>query len=166
MKPKPKSHILRRLPFIPKPAAFLLVTLRLGQMGSLADPIPSGNELVYSNALHEIQIVYSEAFRNMPSSQRETNLIRFRRALTNLASADLNLGQMTPEQATLFDVARSVGTNSRQMDELLALYGDPANATPKHVLVPPQLRSAHISETYRPAWEALLLAPETDELRL
>jgi hypothetical protein len=98
---------------------------------------------------------------------RTERFATFRQLLTSLAASGGEVRDATAEEQTLLEVLQSAGTRPELLDELLAHYGHsqgPEGSVRPRVLRPLQLDPRHLAEAYRPAWEALLLAPPNEEI--
>jgi hypothetical protein len=89
----------------------------------------------------------------------EASFAAFRRLLPALAAADADLHGATPDETVLLRVARQAGKQPERLDELIRFYGRPGPYSARtRIQSPPRLERQHLTEDYRPAWEALLLA--------
>ena len=88
----------------------------------------------------------------------------YRQLLTKLALEDGAVKNMGEEKQTLFQMLKPAGSHPELFDELLDYYGHSRAPLEAHVRMPPALRQQHLTETCRPAWEALLLAPVNGEI--
>ncbi len=127
--------------------------------------LPSSNlcaeDLGGSNLLQQASALCQQSFRNLSNSNRQENFASFRRLLPALAATEEKVRASTPEEKTLLKVARAAGAHPALLDELVEYYGHwhGTRVEQPQVLRPAPLQATHLTEKYRPAWEALLLAP-------
>ena len=114
--------------------------------------------------LHQAEDLARQSF--LPQGYRRSNesFTAYRQLLTKLAVEDSAVKNMGAEEQALFQMLKPAGSHPELIDELLDYYGHSRAPQGAHVRMPPDLQQQHLTETYRSAWEALLLAPESREI--
>jgi hypothetical protein len=141
-----------------------LLATRLGTLA--AEPDASAGSAA-REWLRQARTLSEQSFVREPKTNRQARFAIYRQLLPKLAAANAALQEATPSERIMLKVFRSAGTRPELLDELLAYYGHwrgPDGPRPR-ALMPAELAPQHLSEAYRPAWEALLLAPPNDEIR-
>lgn len=165
MKPNAIPNPVQRPRLWPRRVAALVEVLVAVMFSGMATSNLRAADLGTSNLLQQARALCQQSFRNLTISNRQENFASFRRLLPALAAADAEVRGSTPEDKTLLRVAREAGSHPTLIDELLEFYGKPAKEfTDTRVQLPPRPQAAHLTEAYRPAWEALLLAPPSHEI--
>lgn len=112
--------------------------------------------------LTEIEAVRRQSFLPGSAEEARARFDQYRGLLRAAGAGD----PADPAGQALVRVAREAAREPARLDELVAAYGrwqGDAAARPR-VTRPPALETRHQTEAYRPAWEALLLAPPTPEI--
>ena len=116
--------------------------------------------------LRQVRLFSKQPFLATAHTNLEERFSAFRSLLATVAAADAGLTGATPDEATFLRVARQAGERLTNFDELVEYYGRPSPQSEKaRVQTPPWLEAKHLTEDYRPAWEALLLAPPSGSVR-
>jgi hypothetical protein len=116
--------------------------------------------------LRQAHQLSQDSFRIKIPADRQERFKRFRDLLSRLATAGPDVTGPNASEQMLLRVARQAGSRGEPIDELLREYAVPKEEpgfTPR-VQRPVPLDAKHVTEKYRPAWEALLLAPPSDEI--
>ena len=116
--------------------------------------------------LHQAEDLARQSF--LPQGYRRSNesFTAYRQLITKLAVEDGAVKNMGAEEQTLFQMLKPAGSHTELFDELLDYYGhwQGRPGSSPQVKRPPRLKEKHLTETYRTAWEGLLLAPENGEI--
>ena len=125
-------------------------------------PPPPPQEL-----LHQAEDLARKSFIPQAYLNAQERFTAYRQLITKLAVEDGAVKNMGAEEQALFQMLKPTGSNPELLDELLDYYGHWQGRGPirPRVLLPAGLKQKHLTEIYRPAWEALLLAPESREIR-
>jgi hypothetical protein len=107
-----------------------------------------------------------QSFHTKPHVELQRDFAAYRSFLPLLASTATVTSSDTTEAALFHRVLADAGKRPDLMDELIERYGrwQGEGVVQPQVTRPPELLAAHLTETYRTAWEALLLAPPSDEI--
>lgn len=119
-----------------------------------------------SNLLYRARVLSEQSYRTKSSEGLEENFAEFSRLLPALSAADAASSGGTPEEAVFRRVVKEAGARPELLNELLAVYGrwHGEGVEQPRITLPPRLDAAHLTDSYRPAWEALLLAPPSKEI--
>jgi hypothetical protein len=119
-----------------------------------------------SSAIEQLRQLAKDSFTALSPTNGQEEFSKFRELISNVGSASASLAGVTSEESRLLRVAAAVNSDPRKMNELVATYGGHhENSSQLRVERPSLPKAMHLNETYRPAWEALILAPESESIR-
>jgi len=101
----------------------------------------------------------------LSKTKLQTNFDLYMGLVSNLASAQIINDLTNAPEAAVLNVIRAGFSQGSHVQDLLEIYGHPV-AGLWRAPFSPFPKTQHLTESYRPAWELLLLAPMNEELRL
>src|SRR5262245_46229705 len=134
---------------------FALVCRAVGTIVAIAVIRTFAADSIAPSALSQLRELNTNSLK-APYSSRDEDFVKFRKLLAETSKAPQSPAQ-TSGEVTLLRVARALAKDPERLEELLSTYDH--STIPSHLAQPPPLRAEHVSEAYRSAWEALLLAP-------
>lgn len=161
-----QCHFRRRWAGLGLAAVLLAAPFGVANRAAAAEPNMAAPDPSPRGTLRQALSLSQQSFLRETRTNRAERFAIFRQLLNSLAASGGEVRDVTTEEQTLLQVLQSAGTRAELLDELLAHYGrwqGPEGIRPR-VLSPPLLDPRHLAEAYRPAWEALLLAPPNDEI--